>query len=218
MAALSRKRIAVLISGRGTNLQSLIDASDKADFPAEIVLVVSNKADAYGLVRAEKAGIATRVLPHTDYGTRAAFDEALDAILVPERIDLICLAGFMRLLTPAFIAKWPDKILNIHPSLLPAFPGLHVHQRAIDAGVRFSGCTVHIVRVKMDDGPIVVQAAVPLAQDDTAETLAARILQSEHRIYPKALEWIASGQARVEGDRIVLDGCGGIPESLIHPR
>ncbi|MEP3265421.1 MAG: phosphoribosylglycinamide formyltransferase, partial [Hyphomicrobiales bacterium] len=210
-------RVAVLISGGGTNLQSLIDATSAANFPAQICLVISNKADAYGLTRAQKAGIDTRTLPHKDYESRSAFDEALDKALKDANIELICLAGFMRLLTPVFIEKWTNKILNIHPSLLPSFPGLHVHQRAIDAGVRFSGCTVHIVREEMDVGPIIAQAVVPLAQDDTADTLAARILASEHEIYPKALEWIASGQAEIIGERVFLDQALSVPDSQYHP-
>ncbi|MEP3525327.1 MAG: phosphoribosylglycinamide formyltransferase [Hyphomicrobiales bacterium] len=217
MASTPKKRVAVLISGGGTNLQSLIDATSAANFPAQICLVISNKADAYGLTRAQKAGIDTRTLPHKDYESRSAFDEALDKALKDANIELICLAGFMRLLTPAFIEKWTNKILNIHPSLLPSFPGLHVHQRAIDAGVRFSGCTVHIVREEMDVGPIIAQAVVPLAQDDTADTLAARILASEHEIYPKALEWIASGQAEIVGERVFLDQALSVPDSQYHP-
>ncbi|MEP2943258.1 MAG: phosphoribosylglycinamide formyltransferase [Hyphomicrobiales bacterium] len=217
MTSTPKKRVAVLISGGGTNLQSLIDATSAANFPAQICLVISSKADAYGLTRAQKAGIDTRTLPHKNYESRSAFDEALDKALKDANIELICLAGFMRLLTPVFIEKWTNKILNIHPSLLPSFPGLHVHQRAIDAGVRFSGCTVHIVREEMDVGPIIAQAVVPLAQDDTADTLAARILASEHEIYPKALEWIASGQAEIIGERVFLDQALSVPDSQYHP-
>lgn len=217
MADKPKKRVAVLISGGGTNLQSLIDAAGPQDFPAQISLVISNKADAFGLIRAQKAGISTKTLSHKDYDTREAFDDALHELLSDANIELICLAGFMRILTPAFVGKWPNKILNIHPSLLPSFPGLDVHQRAIDAGVRFSGCTVHIVRAEMDDGPIIVQAAVPLSQDDTAGTLAARILVSEHVIYPKALEWMASGKAKVIGERVYLDNALSVPDSLNHP-
>lgn len=217
MAGKPKKRVAVLVSGGGTNLQSLIDAAGPPDFPAQISLVISNKADAFGLIRAQKAGISTKILSHKDYATREAFDDALHELLNDANIELICLAGFMRLLTPAFVEKWPNKILNIHPSLLPSFPGLDVHQRAINAGVRFTGCTVHIVRAQMDDGPIIVQAAVPLSQDDTAGTLAARILASEHVIYPKALEWMASGKAKVIGERVFLDNALSVPDSLKHP-
>lgn len=217
MASASKMRVAVLVSGSGSNLQALIDAANAADFPAEICLVVSNNADAYGLERAQKSGIATKALSHKDYTSRSAFDEALHEVLREANVELICLAGFMRLLTPGFVDQWPNKILNIHPSLLPSFTGLHVHQRAIDAGVRFSGCTVHIVRAEMDEGPIVVQAAVPLSQDDTADTLAARILASEHIIYPKALEWMASGKAKVVGERVMLDDANDLPNSIHHP-
>ena len=217
MANTPKKRVAVLISGGGTNLQSLIDATSAPNFPAKICLVISNKADAYGLTRAQKAGIDTKALPHKDYASRSAFDEALDEALNDVDIELICLAGFMRLLTPGFIEKWTNKILNIHPSLLPSFPGLNVHQRAIDAGVRFSGCTVHIVREEMDVGPIIAQAAVPLAQNDTADALAARILASEHKIYPKALEWVASEQVKIVGERVFLDQALNVPDSEYHP-
>lgn len=217
MAAQSKMRVAVLISGSGSNLQALIDASKAENFPAEICLVISNYADVYGLTRAKNAGIPTKTLSHKDYDSRRLFDEALHTALKDHDIELICLAGFMRLLTAEFVAQWPNKILNIHPSLLPSFPGLHVHQRAIDAGVRFSGATVHIVRAEMDDGPIIVQAAVPLQQDDTAEALAKRILASEHVIYPKALEWMASGKAKVMGEHVILDDTVQLPESVRHP-
>lgn len=210
-------RIAVLISGSGSNLQALIDACALPGAPAKIVLVVSNFGDAYGLTRAAKAGIETVTLDHRTYPTRADFEEALHDVLSDARIDFICLAGFMRLLSAFFVDRWQDRILNIHPSLLPAFPGLHVHQRAIDAGVRFSGCSVHVVRAGMDDGPIVLQAAVPVLQDDTAETLAARILESEHQIYPIALKLMASGRARVHGDRVFIDGETMSPPSVINP-
>jgi len=217
MPLYKKKRVAVLISGGGTNLQSLIDAASAPDFPAEIVLVISNKADAFGLERARKAGIERAVLPHKEFSSRDAFDAALHEILTKTDIELICLAGFMRLLTPSFVERWRDRMLNIHPSLLPAFPGLDVHQRAIDAGVRFAGCTVHMVRAEMDTGPIILQAAVPILQDDSATTLAARVLASEHIIYPKALAWIASGKARVIGEKIDIDATVKTPQSLIHP-
>jgi phosphoribosylglycinamide formyltransferase 1 len=197
-----RKRIGVLISGRGSNLQALIDAARGPDFPAEIVTVISNRPDAYGLERARKAGIAGQVIDHKTYGSRKAFDSALDAALQEAACDFICNAGFMRLLTPGFVEAWRDRQLNIHPSLLPAFRGLHPHERALEMGVRLSGATVHFVRSEMDAGPIILQAAVPVLTGDTAETLAARVLAAEHAIYPRALALIASGQAWVEGETV----------------
>jgi phosphoribosylglycinamide formyltransferase-1 len=198
----ARKRVGVLISGRGSNLQALIEAAARPDFPAEIVTVISNRPDVYGLERARAAGIAGAVVDHKRYKTRKDFDAALDASLRDAGCDLICSAGFMRLLTQEFTQAWRDRQLNIHPSLLPAFRGLHPHERALEMGVRLSGATVHFVRHEMDAGPIILQAAVPVLADDTAETLAARVLQAEHIIYPRALELIASGQAWVEGETV----------------
>ncbi len=214
---LPKKRIAVLISGGGTNLQALIDACEKPDFPAEIVLVISNKKEAFGLERAKKAQIPTKILSHKDYETREHFDRELHETLVKSEVDLVCLAGFLRLLTSHFVEQWHNKLINIHPSLLPAFKGLNVHQRALDAGVRFTGCTVHIVRAEMDAGPIIIQAAVPILQNDTESILAARILKSEHEVYPKALYLMATGDAYVEGDKVLLKNRGALPDSLIHP-
>ncbi len=187
-----KKRVAVLISGRGSNLQSLIDAAKDADYPAELALVLSNKADAYGLTRAEAAGIATEVISHKDYDGREAFDAAMQEILIKYDIDLVCLAGFMRLLTPAFVQAWEGKMLNIHPSLLPKHKGLDTHQRAIDASDTEAGCTVHYVIPEMDAGPIIAQSAVPVLPNDTAETLGARVLEQEHLLYPQALKQVIS--------------------------
>ncbi|HVO15058.1 MAG TPA: phosphoribosylglycinamide formyltransferase [Alphaproteobacteria bacterium] len=203
---MARLKVGVLISGRGSNLQALIDACAAPDFPAEIVLVVSNNVNAQGLERAHKAGIATKVIDHRSFGGREAFDVAIDAALRRAEVELVCLAGFMRLLTPGFVAWWRDRIINIHPSLLPSFKGLHSHERALEAGVRLTGCTVHFVRAEMDDGPIIVQAAVPVHAGDDAERLAARVLAVEHRIYPLALRLIAEGRVRVEGDVAAVDG------------
>ena len=180
-------RVAVLISGGGSNLQALIDAAAEPGAGFAVALVVSNRADAFGLVRAERAGIPTRVIDHRGFADRAAFDAALDAALRASGADLVCLAGFMRILTAGFVAGWHDRLVNIHPSLLPAFTGLHTHQRAIDAGCRFAGCTVHLVTAELDVGPILDQAVVPLLPDDTAESLAARVLTQEHLIYPRAV-------------------------------
>jgi phosphoribosylglycinamide formyltransferase 1 len=197
-----RKRVGVLISGRGSNLQALIDACRRAEFPAEIAAVISNRPDAYGLGRAREAGIAALAIDHKAYSSRKAFDAALDAALRDRGCELICNAGFMRLLTLGFVEAWRDRQLNIHPSLLPAFRGLHPHERALEAGVRLTGATVHYVRSEMDAGPIVMQAAVPVLAGDSAETLAARVLEAEHVIYPRALAMVASGQAWVEGETV----------------
>lgn len=197
-----RKRVGVLISGRGSNLQSLLDACRDPGYPAEIVLVVSNRPGAPGLDRASEAGVAALTIDHKAYPARAAFDAALDRALRDAGVEIICSAGFMRLLTAEFVAAWRDRQLNIHPSLLPAFRGLHPQQQALDAGVCISGATVHFVRAEMDAGPILAQAAVPVRPDDTAETLAARILQAEHRLYPQALALVASGAAWVESEAV----------------
>jgi phosphoribosylglycinamide formyltransferase 1 len=198
----ARKRVGVLISGRGSNLQALIDACAAADFPAEIVTVISNRPEAYGLERARQAGIAGVTIDHKAYRSREAFDAALDGALRDAGCELICSAGFMRLLTAGFVEAWRDRQLNIHPSLLPAFRGLHPHERALEMGVRLSGATVHFVRAEMDAGPIVMQAAVPVLTGDTPDDLAARVLGAEHVIYPRALALVASGQAWVEGETV----------------
>lgn len=200
---MTRKRIGILISGRGSNLQALIDAGKDRRYPAKIVLVISNVPGAYGLTRAEAAGIPTLTINHKDFPSREEFDAAIDAALREARIELLCNAGFMRLHTPGFVEGWRDRHLNIHPSLLPAFRGLDTHARVIDAGAKISGCTVHFVRAEMDDGPIVAQAAVPVLSDDTADSLAARVLGAEHRLYPHALALVASGAVSVTGERVL---------------
>ena len=214
---MARLKVAVLISGRGSNLQALIAACAKPDFPAEIICVIANRADAAGLARAAAAAIPTQVIPHRDYPSRAAFDAALTAALEAKGVDLICLAGFMRLLTPAFVERWRDRLINIHPSLLPAFPGLDTHERALAQGVRFAGCTVHFVRAEMDNGPIVVQAVVPVLPGDDAERLAARVLEAEHKAYPLALRLIGEGRVRVVGERAEIAGAGATPLLLLNP-
>ncbi len=215
---MTRRRVGVLISGRGSNLKSLIRAAAARNFPAEIALVISNRADAAGLKHAKKARIATAVIPHKDYPNRAAFDAALDGALKQAKIELVCLAGFMRLLTPGFVAAWRNRMLNIHPSLLPAFPGLDTHERALEAGVRFTGCTVHFVRPETDTGPIVAQAAVPVLPGDTAEKLAARVLEAEHLLYPLALGLVAGGKAKVVGERVKIAGHKGPARPLFNPK
>jgi phosphoribosylglycinamide formyltransferase 1 len=198
-----RKRTAILISGRGSNMAALIEAARATDYPAEIALVVSNRPEAAGLERARAAGIEAVAIDHKQFATRMAFEARLHQTLLDHRIDLIANAGFMRLLTGGFVDRWRDRHLNIHPSLLPSFPGLDTHQRALDAGVTITGCTVHFVRLEMDSGPIIAQAAVPVLPTDTAETLSARVLAAEHRLYPIALRLVASGTARVENEMFV---------------
>jgi len=199
---MARKRVAVLISGRGSNMAALIEAARYPSYPAEIALVLSNRPDAAGLDHARKAGLATATVDHKGYGKdREAFERAVQDVLTQHAIDLVCLAGFMRLLTPWFIGQWADRLINIHPALLPAFKGLDTHARALAAGVRIHGATVHFVVPEMDSGPIIAQAAVPVHDGDTEQTLAARVLAAEHRLYPLALRLVASGQVTVDGDR-----------------
>jgi phosphoribosylglycinamide formyltransferase-1 len=198
-----RKRVGVLISGRGSNLQALIEAQAAPDYPAEVILVLSNVPDAQGLARAEAANIPALVVNHKDFASRAEFDAALDQTLKQAGVELLCNAGFMRLHTEAFVRTWWNRHLNIHPSLLPAFRGLHTHARVLDEGVKITGCTVHFVRPEMDTGPIVAQAAVPVLPDDTPDSLAARVLAAEHRLYPHALRLVASGLVRVEGEIVM---------------
>jgi phosphoribosylglycinamide formyltransferase-1 len=215
---MQRKRVAILISGRGSNMAALISAAAAPAYPAEIALVVSNRADAAGLARAQAAGIATRVVDHTTFGKdRTAFEQALDAELSAQRIDLICLAGFMRLFTPWFVSRWQGRLINIHPALLPAFKGLDTHARALAAGVKLHGASVHFVISEMDSGPIVVQAAVPVRDDDTPETLGARVLAAEHRIYPLALRWLAERRMAVVDGRCKVAGANDRPDMLISP-
>jgi phosphoribosylglycinamide formyltransferase-1 len=195
-----KKRVAILISGRGSNMSALVEAARAPDYPAEIVLVVSSRPEAPGLALAEAQGIPAVALDHKLYEAREHFEGQLQSVLTASRIDLVALAGFMRLMTGAFVESWRDRMLNVHPSLLPAFKGLEVHERVLAAGVRISGCTVHLVRPEMDAGPIIAQAAVPVLDDDTVKTLAARVLDAEHRLYPRALALFASDQIKVEGE------------------
>lgn len=210
-------KLAVLISGRGSNLQALIDAGKKKDWPAEIVLVISNVAGAPGLERAKKAGIPTRVISHKDFAGREPFDAAMTKAIEASGAGLVCLAGFMRLLTDEFIGHWRDRLINIHPSLLPAFKGLHVHERVVEMGARFTGCTVHFVRPEMDTGPIIAQAAVPVRPDDDADAVAKRVLAQEHKIYPMAVKLIAEGRVRVVNEVALIDGAEAPTGVLINP-
>ena len=199
-------KFAVLISGSGSNLQAFIDAGAKSAPGGEIAVVLSNRADAFGLQRALEAGIATHIVEHRAYAERESFDQALVDALAPYQVDLVILAGFMRILTPVFIHAYSGRLLNIHPSLLPKYPGLHTHQRALDAGDREAGATVHFVTEELDGGPPVIQARVPVLSDDNAEKLAARVLQQEHRIYPMAVRWFAGGRLRLTDAGAELDG------------
>ncbi|HJX14824.1 MAG TPA: phosphoribosylglycinamide formyltransferase [Candidatus Deferrimicrobiaceae bacterium] len=204
--------IAVLISGSGSNLQAIIDASEKGEIPCTVGIVISNKADAYGLVRAKKHGIPTEVVDHRSFPGREEFDAKLVEILRGCGAELVCLAGFMRVLTPVFVRAFPNRILNIHPALLPSFPGTHGPRQALSYGVRFSGCTVHFLDEGVDTGPVIVQAVVPVYDDDTEETLAARILVQEHRIYPMAIRLFFAGKLNLEGRRVKVIGEPKIPE------
>jgi phosphoribosylglycinamide formyltransferase-1 len=193
-----KKRVAVLISGRGSNMTALIEAAKANDYPAEIVVVISNRPDAAGLGRAQQAGIATALIDHTAFGKdREAFERALDGELQARQIDIVCLAGFMRLLTPWFVARWSGRMINIHPALLPQFKGLDTHRRALEAGVEEHGATVHFVSAGMDEGPVILQKSVPVLGSDSEATLAARVLEVEHQIYPQALRLVAEGSARL---------------------
>src|SRR5262245_12121761 len=214
-----KRRVAILISGRGSNMAALIKAAAAPDFPAEISLVVSNKADAFGLERAQASGVPTLVIESKPFGKdRAGFEAVLQSALDQHGIELICLGGFMRLFTAKFVQRWYGKMLNIHPSLLPSFPGLDPHGQALKAGVKLSGATVHFVIPETDAGPIVMQGAVEVADDDTSETLSQRVLGIEHRIYPEALRLLASGKLRLEGDICRTAGGADRDGTLISPR
>lgn len=214
---IGRLRLAVLVSGRGSNLQSLIDAQADPAYPAEIALVISNVADAFALERARKAKIATAVFQHKNYPDRSSFDADMTRAIENAGASVVCLAGFMRLLSDEFVARWKNRLINIHPSLLPAYKGLHVHERVVADGARFSGCTVHFVRPAMDEGPIIAQAVVPVHPNDTAEALAARVLAEEHRIYPLAVRLIAEGRVTVDGERASIGGWIPPKGTLINP-
>ncbi|MGZ6028976.1 MAG: phosphoribosylglycinamide formyltransferase [Myxococcaceae bacterium] len=209
---MSAARVAVLVSGSGTNLQSLLDAAVAPDYPARIAVVVSNVPGVRALERATLAGVPTRVLPHQGYADRAAYDRALVETIAPFGCGIACLAGFMRLVGPTFLRAFPGGVLNVHPALLPSFPGLHAHRQALEHGVKMTGCTVHLVDEGTDTGPIVVQAAVPVLDADTEESLQRRIQEQEHRLFPLALGLLAAGRLRVEGRRVHV--AGGAPETL----
>jgi phosphoribosylglycinamide formyltransferase-1 len=210
--------LGILISGSGTNLQAIIDAIEGKRLDAAVRIVISNKGDAYGLVRAQRHGFPTKVLDHKGFPSREAFDQAVIDILEANQVELVILAGFMRLLSPLFVRTFSNRIMNIHPALLPAFPGLNVQKMAVDYGVRFSGCTVHFVNEECDQGPVIIQGVVPVYPDDTEDSLAARILKEEHRIYPRAIQLFSEGRLHVVGRKVTVDGLekkeGRV---LIHP-
>ena len=214
---MARLKAAVLISGRGSNLQALIDACAEPSFPAEIGLVVSNRADAAGLQRAARAGIPTAIISHRDYASRREFDAAIDGSLREANVELVCLAGFMRLLGAEFVEAWRDRLINIHPSLLPAFRGLDTHARVLAAGVRITGCTVHFVRAEVDDGPIIVQAAVPVLASDDADSLSDRVLTAEHRAYPLALRLLGEGRVELREGKVFIRDAGVVTGMLVNP-
>jgi phosphoribosylglycinamide formyltransferase 1 len=212
-----RLKVGILISGRGSNMQALVAACASPDAPAEIVLVLSNDAAAGGLAHAAAAGIPTKVVPHRPFPDRAAFDAAIDRELQAAGVELVCLAGFMRLLSDGFVQSWRDRMINVHPSLLPAFPGLRTHERVLQSGVRFTGCTVHFVRPEMDTGPIIAQAVVPVRPQDSPGELAARVLEQEHRIYPLALRLLAERRISIDGELVRVSDAR-VPEgALVSP-
>ncbi|KAB2851058.1 MAG: phosphoribosylglycinamide formyltransferase [Hyphomicrobiaceae bacterium] len=213
-----KKRVAILISGRGSNMRSLIGAMREADFPAEPAVVIANRPEALGLSWAEEQGIPAIAIDQRQFANRMAFEARLHEALLAHGSELICLAGFMRILTGGFVDRWLDRLMNIHPSLLPLFPGLHTHRRAIDSGALITGCTVHFVRTEMDSGPILAQAAVAVLPGDTEETLSARVLEAEHRIYPLALNMVASGRVRIENETAHFSGPFAAPPPLIVPQ
>ena len=210
--------IAVLISGGGTNLQAIIDAIAGNRLDAKIEVVLSNRADAFGLVRAKNHDIPTEILDHKVFPSREAYDQAVVDLLRARSVQLVALAGFMRLLSPVLVRAFSNRIMNIHPALLPSFPGLHVQKKALEHGVRFSGCTVHFVNEECDEGPIIIQAVVPVFPDDSEEQLAERILQQEHRIYPRAIQLYAEGRLHVVGRKVMVDGLGrDQAQIVVHP-
>lgn len=214
----AKKRVGILISGRGSNMMALGKAARAPDYPAEIAVVISSRPDAAGLAWAQEQGLQTLALDHKGFPNREAFDDAIHAALVAQRVDLIALAGFMRIQSVGFVERWAGRQLNIHPSLLPLFKGLHPHRQALDAGVKISGCTVHFVTAEMDSGPIVAQAAVPVLEGDTPDTLSDRILVAEHRLYPLALALVASGRARVQDGKVQIAAGGAAGAPLFSPQ
>jgi len=216
--SIKKMPIALLISGHGTNMEALIRAAKAPDYPAEIVLVISNRPKAKGIELAKGYNIPVEVIDHKGFESREAFDEALNGALKNVNAQLVCNAGFKRLLTKGFVDDWHNRLLNIHPSLLPAFKGLHTHERAIEMDVKITGCSVHYVRFDMDSGPIIAQAAVPVLPNDTPETLRKKVLRAEHELYPKSLKLVASGRVRVSGERVLYSEAYEDQPALFSPR
>ncbi len=214
---MAKARVVVLISGRGSNLSAILEAAAAPDYPAAVVAVIANKADAPGLQLAAAAGVATEIVPSQGVTDRTVYDQSLRDAIDRYAPDLIVLAGFMRILTADFVNHYAGRMINIHPSLLPSFTGLHTHQRALDAGVHLHGCTVHFVTAELDHGPMIAQAAIPVLPDDTVASLAARVLAEEHRVYPAAVRWFAEGRLKVVGQRVLLDGALANDVGLIAP-
>lgn len=214
---MNKKRVAILISGRGSNMQSLVRAMRQPDFPAEPTVVISNRPEALGLSWAEEQGLKAVAIDHRPFANRMAFEARLHQTLLEHGAELICNAGFMRLLTGGFVDRWKDRQLNIHPSLLPAYSGLHTHKRVLEDGTLITGCTVHFVRLEMDSGPILAQAAVPVIPGESEETLAARVLEAEHKIYPEALRMVAAGEVRVENETAIFTTVAPLPGTLFVP-
>ena len=214
---MQKRRVGILISGRGSNMQALVKAMRQPGYPAEPVLVLSNRPEAEGLAWAHAQGVPTLAIDHKTYANRMAFEARLHQALLDAKVDLICNAGFMRMLTGGFVDRWRDRQLNIHPSLLPAFPGLDTHQRVLDQGPMITGCTVHFIRTEMDAGPIVAQAAVPVMPGDSAGSLAARVLEAEHRLYPLALHLVASGAVTIKDERVIMQPPIGKVPTLLWP-
>ncbi|MDP6951945.1 MAG: phosphoribosylglycinamide formyltransferase [Alphaproteobacteria bacterium] len=210
-------RLAILISGRGSNMEALVKACAQPDYPASVATVISNRPDAAGLETATRHGIATGVVDHKRFDDRESFEVALDAAIMETGANLVCLAGFMRLLGAGFVERRHNRLINIHPSILPAYPGLDTHERVLADGGRFAGCTVHFVRPAMDAGPIIVQAAVPVLPQDTPDSLAGRVLEQEHRIYPLAVRWIAEGRVSVHDERVMVAEAGRSADAVINP-
>ncbi len=209
-----KMKIGALISGRGSNLPTLFEAMESPDYPAEVVVVISNRPDAPGLDVAAKAGIPTATVDHKAYDSREAFEADVQKVLVEHGVELVITPGFMRILTNTFVEQWPQRIVNIHPSLLPSFPGRHVHEQALAAGVKLSGCTVHFAVPEVDAGPIIGQAVVPVHDDDTPEVLAARVMQAEHKLLPHCLALVAEGRVHIEGNRTIVEAAPGVFEEI----
>src|SRR5574343_2035167 len=214
---MAKARVVVLISGRGSNLSAILEAAAAPAYPAAVVAVIANKSDAPGLQRAAAVGVATEVVASQGVTDRTVYDQLLQEAIDRYAPDLVVLAGFMRILTPDFVNHYAGRMINIHPSLLPSFTGLHTHQRALDAGVHLHGCTVHFVTAELDHGPMIAQAAIPVQPDDTAASLAARVLAAEHRLYPAAVRWFAEGRLQIVGQRVLLDGALANEVGLFAP-